>query len=115
MTGTGWNGILIAIEKKIAKGRPNTNLAKLVRGYSSAEMNDMAQRLFRQLPAADKKLAGRHSEAALGFVNLYWEIGEWRLVKYAAQPKAYQAGFRNGFVTAAHENWPARARAPQWY
>ena len=110
MGGTGWNGIRFAIEKKIAKGRPNTNLAKLVRGYSSAEMDEMAQRLFRQLPAADRKLAGRHSEAAHGYVNLYWEIGEWRLVKYATQPKAYQAGFRNGFVTAAHENWLERER-----
>ena len=58
----------------------------------------MAQRLFGKPCPADRKLVRGHIETALGYVDLlctlYWEIGEWHLLKHATRPRAFQVSFR---------------------
>ena len=110
MSGKGWHGIRFAIEGKIDKKRQNSNLVVLVRGYKPTKLSEMAQRIYSQLGPKDKMLADRHTEAAFGYVDLYWHIGERHLLDHFEKPWAFQVSWRNLFVREAHANWLERER-----
>ena len=82
---------------------------ELVRGYKPNEMKEMAQRIYHLLDSRDKALVDNYAEAAVGFLNLYWNIGEKNLRRdHAKKPADWRARFRNHLVQEARKNWCER-------
>jgi hypothetical protein len=107
--GRGWYGIRFAIRERIIdKNRPFSDLVELVRDYKPDELTEMAQRIYHQLDARDKALTDKHTEAAVGFLNLYFDIGEENLRDHAKKPARFRARFRNHLLAAARKNWCKR-------